>query len=171
MRQFLLLGLWLIPTAAWVQQSSAPGAANASLQVSTNQDISNTPLKTADGVAACAVELRSSSVPGGAYRVGGGVLPPKPIETPEAAFSDEARQFGRKFMKDQHVKQFEAMSMIRLTVDVNGMPQEVCVAREAGHGLDRKAAEAVTKYRFQPATLDGNPVPVRLTVEIGFKLY
>jgi TonB family protein len=165
MHKLLLLGLWLISSASWAQHSSPPGAADASPRAITDLDVSKTPLKTDDGVAACPVELKSDAAPDRVYRVGGGVLPPKPIETPEATFSDEEL----KLMGKKHAKQYEAI--VRFTVDANGVPQDICVARGAGHGLDPKVVEAVTKYRFKAATLDGKPVPVRLTVAMDFRFY
>jgi outer membrane biosynthesis protein TonB len=39
-------------------------------------------------------------------------------------------------------------------------------------GLDENAVEAVKQYKFRPAMLDGEtPVPVAITVQIGFHLY
>jgi TonB family protein len=37
--------------------------------------------------------------------------------------------------------------------------------------LDEKAIEAVQKWRFQPATKDGEPVAVLINVETTFHLY
>jgi protein TonB len=63
------------------------------------------------------------------------------------------------------------MSLMALTVDEQGRPRNAGVVQEAGHGLDRKAYEAVEKYRFTPATLDGKPVPARIHIEVTFKIY
>jgi TonB family protein len=39
-------------------------------------------------------------------------------------------------------------------------------------GLNEKALEAVRKYKFKPAMLDGKtPVPVTITVVVNFRLY
>jgi hypothetical protein len=44
--------------------------------------------------------------------------------------------------------------------------------RSLGMGLDEKAIEAVRKYKFRPAMMDGGqPVPVAITVEVNFRLY
>jgi protein TonB len=40
-----------------------------------------------------------------------------------------------------------------------------------GMGLDEKALEAVRRYRFKPAMKDGRPVPVRITVEVDFRMF
>jgi TonB family protein len=173
MRQLVLL-LWLVPIAAWSQQPSAPSPTDAAPQAITNQNTSSVQLKTADGVAACPAELISKPVMATADKVhheGGNLLQPKPIYTPDAKFSDEARKYARKFMKEYHIKSFEAMSILKFVVDINGTPQDICVAKEAGNGLDRNAVETVAKWRFQPATRDGKPVPVRLTTEVDFKLH
>jgi protein TonB len=38
-------------------------------------------------------------------------------------------------------------------------------------GLDQKAMEAVSKWRFRPATKDGQAVPVMVNIEVHFRLY
>jgi protein TonB len=38
-------------------------------------------------------------------------------------------------------------------------------------GLDEKALAAVSKWRFQPATLHGQPVAVQINVEVTFRLF
>jgi periplasmic protein TonB len=38
-------------------------------------------------------------------------------------------------------------------------------------GLDEKAIAAVREWRFQPATLNGQPVAVQINVEVSFRLY
>jgi TonB family protein len=38
-------------------------------------------------------------------------------------------------------------------------------------GLDEKAIEAVSTWRFQPATHNGQPVAVEVNVEVSFRLY
>jgi Gram-negative bacterial TonB protein C-terminal len=86
---------------------------------------------------------------------------------PESKFSDETRAL----LKKQHIKKFEAVSIVEMTVDEAGMPQDICITKQAGFGLDKQAFVAVTKYRFQPATLNGKPVAVRLAVEVKFRRF
>jgi protein TonB len=85
----------------------------------------------------------------------------------EAEFSDEAR----KMFKKNHLKSFQASSLVRLIVDKDGNPQDICVQRAAGYSLDGQAVKAVRQYRFRPATKpDGAPVPVVIAVEMNFRL-
>jgi TonB family protein len=58
-----------------------------------------------------------------------------------------------------------------LVVDANGLPQNIKVQRALGMGLDEEAVKAVKRWRFQPATKDGEPVPVMINVEVNFRLY
>ena len=94
-----------------------------------------------------------------------------PIKTAEAKFTNESRKYARSVMKTQHLKRFEAKSLVSLTVDTDGLPQDSCLLTELGHGFDQRAFDAVAMFRFHPATLDGKPVPVRLTVEVTFALW
>jgi protein TonB len=128
---------------------------------------------TADGFLSCpsdSSQMKLKPRPG-VYRVGGGVQPPKAVNSPSATFSDEARKEARKYMRKQHLKTFEAVSIVEVTVDEKGKPQDLCIAKEAGYGLDKRAYDAVRMYIFQPATLNGDPVAVRIAVEVAFKLY
>jgi TonB family protein len=98
---------------------------------------------------------------GGVYQIGGGVSAPIAIFTPEAEFSDEARR-----------AKYQGVCLISLIVDAQGNPQDPRVIRALGMGLDEKALEAVRKYKFKPAMKDGRvAVPVRITIEVNFRLY
>jgi protein TonB len=44
------------------------------------------------------------------------------------------------------------------------------LVKSVGYGLDESALEAVGEYRFEPATLNGKPIAVRVTVEVNFQL-
>jgi TonB family protein len=59
---------------------------------------------------------------------------------------------------------------ISLVVDEHGLPTRLTVLRGLGHGLDEKALEAVSKYRFRPGVYDGQPISVPLTVAVNFQI-
>jgi outer membrane biosynthesis protein TonB len=44
------------------------------------------------------------------------------------------------------------------------------VTRSLDAGLDKKAAEAIEKWTFQPGQKDGKPVAVAATIEVNFRL-
>jgi periplasmic protein TonB len=68
--------------------------------------------------------------------------------------------------KAQHV---EGAVRIDALVDENG---RVSSAKVVGGPtmLHQAAIEAVRQWKYQPATLDGKPVPMHLTVTLQFKL-
>jgi protein TonB len=45
------------------------------------------------------------------------------------------------------------------------------VVKPLGYGLSEKALDAASQYRFKPAMKNGQPVPVRIDVEVNFHLY
>jgi TonB family protein len=88
------------------------------------------------------------------------VTSPVPIFDPDPEYSEEARK-----LKQQGVV------VLWVVIGVDGRPQQMKVQRSLGMGLDEKALEAVSKWRFKPAMRDGKPVPVAVNVEVSFRLY
>jgi alkaline phosphatase D len=84
---------------------------------------------------------------------------PKLIYHAEAEFSEQARK-----------KKISGDVLVALTVDENGMPQNVHVVHGVGYGLDEKAIEAIKKYRFRPATENGKPVATEIEVMVNFHI-
>jgi protein TonB len=97
---------------------------------------------------------------GGVYRIGGGVRAPVVIAQVDPEFSEEARK-----------QKFSGNVLVDLIVDEQGNPTHVRVARGVGLGLDEKAVEAVRQYRFKPATKDGKPVKVELSIDVTFQIF
>jgi TonB family protein len=94
------------------------------------------------------------------YKVGDGVSPPVPVHSPDPKYSKEA----------QHAK-YQGICVLWLVVGADGLPRNIKVSRTLGYGLDEKAIEAVKKWRFKPATKDGKPVAVEVSVQVNFHLY
>ncbi|HEU0119088.1 MAG TPA: energy transducer TonB [Bryobacteraceae bacterium] len=96
---------------------------------------------------------------GGAYRIGGGVSAPSVLSKVEPEYSEEARK-----------AKFQGTVMLYIEVDENGKPKNLRVVRGVGLGLDEKAIEAVSRWKFRPGFKDGKPVTVAATVEVNFRL-
>ena len=56
-------------------------------------------------------------------------------------------------------------------VDEAGHAHDVWITQPLGYGMDEKAAEVASTYRFQPATCHGKAVSVPLTTEINFQIF
>ena len=86
--------------------------------------------------------------------------PPRAIFAPDPKYSEEARQ-----------NKIQGTVVLWLVVGADGKPSSIKVNRGVGHGLDEEAIEAVKQWKFEPATLNGQPVPVMINVEVNFRLY
>jgi len=94
-------------------------------------------------------------------RAGGWVIAPKPLTSPEANYTKEARKAG-----------ITGICVVSLIVDAQGMPQNPRIIKSLYPGLDQSAIDAILRYRFKPAMKNGvEPVPVQITVEVNFQLY
>jgi len=97
---------------------------------------------------------------GGAYSVGGNISAPVAIYKPEPAYSEEARK-----------AKYQGTVVLLIVVDAQGNTTEARVVKPLGMGLDEKAVEAVRTWKFKPALRSGVPVPVRVYVEVSFRLF
>jgi TonB family protein len=93
-------------------------------------------------------------------KIGRAITAPKPLFSPAARFSDQARR-----------KRYQGICLLSLVVDAHGMPQDIKVVKPLDYGLDESALAAVNLYRFKPAMKNGEPVPVKINVEVNFRLY
>lgn len=96
---------------------------------------------------------------GGVYQIGGEVSQPVLISKIEPEYSEEARK-----------AKYSGTVLLSVIIDANGIPRDVHIVRPLGLGLDEKAIEAVSKWRFRPATKGGRPVAVQAQVEVNFRL-
>ena len=89
-----------------------------------------------------------------------GVTVPQVIFNPEPSFSDEARK-----------AKAQGIVLLLLVVGKDGHTYDIRVRQSLGMGLDEKAIEAVNRWRFRPATLNGQPVATQIAVQVDFHLY
>jgi protein TonB len=97
---------------------------------------------------------------GGIFHVGGGVSAPRATYSPDPEYSEEARK-----------AKFQGTCVLGLVVGPDGRPRDIHVVRSLGLGLDEKAIEAVSRWRFDPAMKDSKAVAVAISVEVDFRLY
>lgn len=104
--------------------------------------------------------IGSGGAEGQVYRGGAkGVTLPVVIYKVDPEFSEEARK-----------SHYSGSVLILAEVDASGKPRNLRVARSVGMGLDEKALEAVSKWRFKPGTKDGKAVAVAAVIEVSFHL-
>ena len=89
-----------------------------------------------------------------------GVTPPKSIYAPNPEYDEAARK-----------AKLNGFVVLSLIVTLEGNAKDVKVTKSLSPGLDQKSIEAVSKWKFAPATKDGKPVAVELHVQTTFKIY
>ncbi len=103
--------------------------------------------------------VSDGAVGSGVTPAGNGVTAPRILSKVEPAYTDEAR-----------AAKYQGSVELSVEVGTDGVPQKIVVKRGLGLGLDEKAVEAVSKWRFQPGTRFGVPVTVAATVQVSFRL-
>ena len=88
------------------------------------------------------------------------VTPPHLIFGPPPPFSEQARK-----------KKIQGVVTLSLTVTVDGAARDVKVVKGLGYGLDEKAVETVSGWKFKPALKDGEPIEKEISVQVDFHLY
>ena len=136
----------------WALALTTPGAPAAPAK---------TPNESPGGAVPSSTGQQESAPEDGVYQVGGAISSPVLLNNVDAGYTDEARR-----------AHLQGKCLLSLLVDAQGNPQDIKVVRPLGKGLDENAIEAVRKYRFKPAMKNGaTPVPVRITVQVDFRLY
>lgn len=97
----------------------------------------------------------------GVRTVGKGVSPPKLIH---AVDPDYPKKLGKK----QHI---QGTCLLSTIVDANGIPIHTRLIQSVHPVLDLNAIVAISQYRFEPATYQGKPVPVRIHIEVHYRIY
>jgi len=97
---------------------------------------------------------------GGAYSVGGNVTAPIPIYKPDPPYSEEARK-----------AKYQGSVIVYIVVDAQGSVAECRVVKPLGLGLDEKAVDTIKTWKFKPGLKNGTPVPVKMMVEVVFRLF
>ena len=93
------------------------------------------------------------------YELGGDVTPPKARSKVEPVYTQVARNAG-----------VEGTVLLHAIITKEGKPRIMRIVRPVGYGLEESAAEALSRWTFQPATLMGQPVNVSLSIEVNFNV-
>jgi TonB family protein len=94
------------------------------------------------------------------FRRGPGVVAPRALVSPDPEYAEEARR-----------AKYQGVVLVGGTVEPDGTFSDLCIEQAVGHGLDERAIQAVKTWKFKPATKDGQPIPVHISVEVSFRLY
>ena len=132
------------------------------ISYSFGKDQSQPEVSPPEGLGDPPAKLLDDLAQGKIFRTGSGsdITPPRAIFAPDPEYSEAARR-----------DKFKGHVLLGVIVGEDGTPQNVWVVQALGHGLDRASVETVKRWKFEPATKDGQPVPVILNVETTFDIY
>jgi TonB family protein len=95
----------------------------------------------------------------GPMQIGGNVLAPVRIHAPDPHYPEEAR----------HAR-VQGVVILQTIIDVLGNVTDIKVLKGLPSGLTESAVDAVSKWRFKPATREGEPVAVFYLVTVSFSV-
>lgn len=93
------------------------------------------------------------------YKIGDGVSSPKVISKVDPDYTKEARD-----------AKIEGTVVLETEIHTDGRAHNTRVVRSLYPGLDHNAIDAISQWKFEPGKKDGQPVAVRATIEVNYKL-
>lgn len=113
-----------------------------------------------DGIGLEAGRIRGTD--GNIYQPGSGVTPPIALHQEKPQYTSEAMR-----------ARIEGAVLIECVVQTTGVCSDVRVLRslDSRFGLDQQALRAAALWRFLPGTRMGKPVPLLVTIQLGFSIH
>jgi TonB family protein len=99
---------------------------------------------------------------GGAKYLGGGMASltqPVLLTKIDPEYSEEARKV-----------RLQGTVRLRIVIDTHGQAENITISQSLGLGLDDRAVDAVKKWKFIPAKVNGKPTAVVADVDVNFRL-
>ena len=98
---------------------------------------------------------------GGVYPIGNGVSAPIPLRRPPPAYTSEAMR-----------ARLQGIVVLNCVVRPDGKCSDIRVLKSLDmmFGLDQQAIASAREWVFRPGMRMGQPVPVLVTLEIGFTI-
>ena len=93
------------------------------------------------------------------YKIGDGVSSPKVVSKVDPEYTKEARD-----------AKIEGTVVLETEIHTDGRAHNTRVVRSLYPGLDQNAIDAISQWKFEPGKKDGEPVAVRATIEVNYKL-
>jgi TonB family protein len=85
---------------------------------------------------------------------------PRRVYTPDPEYDDKARK-----------KKIQGTVVLSTIVTKEGATADIRLMRTLTPGLDQQAIKAVSRWKFEPVVQDGKACPMKINVEVQFRLY
>lgn len=97
--------------------------------------------------------------PAGPVHLGPAIDPPVRLEAPVPQYTVLARKM-----------RLEGTVVLQAVIGRDGRVDQIEVLKPLGLGLSESAVETVRRWRYEPATRDGRPIPVYLRISVEFQV-
>jgi len=125
------------------------------------KNLSSRTLPAPNTSAVPGIKAMTASLPPGVYAVGGPVKAPQIISETKPQYTPEARD-----------AKISGVVILEAVVQKDGSLGQIEVKRGLGYGLDESAINTIkNEWKFIPGTMNGQPVNVRIFLEISFRLF
>lgn len=94
------------------------------------------------------------------FKPKGDVTAPYPTYKPDPPYSEKARMV-----------KYQGTTVLWLVVNAQGDVERANIVKPLELGLDQNALRTVRTWKFKPATRNGVGVPVRIMVQVSFRLF
>lgn len=99
------------------------------------------------------------SEPDGPIIVAGDVVAPEKVDAPQPQYTEIARK-----------ARVQGVVIVQAIIDKEGQVTNVKVLKGLPMGLEDAAVDAVKRWKFRPATLNGKPVAVYYNLTVNFRI-
>lgn len=82
----------------------------------------------------------------------------------------KVRDVKPEYTEHARAARIQGVVILRTLIDDEGNVVNIEILKELPMGLSEAAVDAVKQWKFEPATLDGQPVPANHNVTVNFKL-
>jgi TonB family protein len=74
-----------------------------------------------------------------------------------------------EYTEEARIAHLAGIVTLSITIDDDGVPNDIQVVSPVGLGLDESAVSCVRQSRYSPAQKDGKPVPFKIDVPLAFQ--
>lgn len=89
----------------------------------------------------------------------GPVTAPQKLSSPQPQYTEEARK-----------ARIQGVVIVQAVINCHGLVEDVTILKSLDPGLDRNCVDAISRWRFEPATQNGKPVSVYYNLTVNFRL-
>src|SRR5262245_30662458 len=79
------------------------------------------------------------------------------------------KRFDPKLTTHARAYRIQGTVVVEGLITEDGKATQLNVISPLGYGLDERAVESVSQWKFSPATQDGAPISARVTIQVDFR--